>query len=68
MTIKLTHDIFCDSCLHWEFADVVSTKVLRRTARKNAHKEGWTTHEKADGTLIDLCPQCSKLYSPEVKP
>ena len=58
MTIKLTHDIFCDECGDWAHCHLVSPWAQITRARKAAQAEGWK-RVKRGYRMIDLCPKCA---------
>ena len=57
MSIRLTHDIFCDLCGKWTHCFVSGAKRLKM-ARKHAAAGDWIYVWTPSG-YKDLCPQCS---------
>jgi hypothetical protein len=58
MSISVTTDVFCDKCNNWEHG-VTGNRVKSRLARNAVKQKGWTKHI-GSGSIIDLCPHCSK--------
>jgi len=59
MTVRLTHDIFCDKCGNWVHCFVAEESHIRE-ARCLARDLGWV-RKKMPHVLRDLCPDCADL-------
>lgn len=59
MTVRLTHDVFCDGCGNWVHCFTSGAPMIRR-ARKMAQDSGFVyRHVKGEG-YKDFCPKCAK--------
>ena len=57
MSVRLTHDVFCDQCGVWTHAFVSGAKRLKM-ARRHAKAGGWGyVYVRGEG-YKDLCPEC----------
>lgn len=54
MSVRITTDVFCDTCGLWQHG-CVSHKAHIREAQQAAKKAGWTFKRNADCT----CPKCN---------
>lgn len=58
MAIKVTTDVFCDTCPNWVHG-VVGEGSMKSTARLVAKEAGWKG-EINYGCIRDVCPKCLK--------
>lgn len=56
MTVRLSHDVFCDQCGEWYHAFVSVVQSIRE-ARVDARANGWKYVRGKHG-YEDLCPTC----------
>jgi len=63
MSVRLSHDVFCDRCGGWLHAFVSGVPKLK-WARKTAQAGGWLYIRTPEG-YKDLCPDCATAWKEE---